>query len=128
MTSNSPPIYAQWIEAKREEQEAQKRRRTLEDKMVKDFKISDTLDGVENLEIDGFKIKITGRMNRKVNGDKIQDIATEHGLSEHLPNLFSWKPSIVLAVWKNTDAAITLPLLDGITTTPSRPSFAIVEE
>jgi len=125
---NNSPIYAQWMQAKLEEQEAQTRRRLLEDQMVKDFKISDALEGVENFEIHNFKIKITGRINRKVDGDKIQAIATEHGLSEHLPNLFNWKPSIIMAVWKNTDAAITLPLLDGITTTPSRPSFAITEE
>ena len=103
-------------------------RRALEDKMLASFRVPESLEGVMNATADGYKIKITGRMNRKVDSDKVQEIAAEHGLTEHLATLFRWKPEINMAAWKNTDASITGPLLDGIETKPGRPSFTIEKE
>ena len=48
----------------------------------------------------------------KVNSDKLQELAAEHGLTDHLPSLFRWKPEINMTVWKAADASITTPLLD----------------
>ncbi len=118
-------IYQQWIEAKEEERVAIAHRRILEDQMITEFQIDDQLEGVKNLEADGFKIKITGRMNRKVNGDRLQEIAAENGLSDHLSSLFNWRPTINMKIWKATDSTITRPLMEAITTTAGRASFSI---
>jgi len=67
-------------------------------------------------------------MNRKVDGDRIQEIATESGIAEHLGKLFRWKPEINSAAWIAADKSITNPLLGGITTTPGRASFNITRE
>jgi len=64
-------------------------------------------------------------LNRKIDSGKLQDLAAEHGLSDHLSTLFRWKPELDMKSWRNADESITKPLLDAITTTPSRPSFAI---
>lgn len=117
----------QWIDAKAEEAAATKRRRQIEDQLVKQFQIPEGLEGTKNIEAEQYKIKIEGRINRKVNGDKLQELAAEHGLSEHLTSLFRWKPEINMTVWKAADASITTPLLDAITATPGRPSFTIVK-
>jgi hypothetical protein len=114
-----------WLKAKEAEQKAVETRRELEDKLSKLLSIDDSIDGTTRV-IDGdLSVKITTRLNRKVDSGKLQDLAAEHGLSDHLPTLFRWKPEIDMKNWRNADESITKPLLDAITTTPSRPSFAI---
>lgn len=118
-------LYDDWIKAKADEAEATKRRRAIEDLMIKAFDIPENLDGAKNIEVETFKIKIEGRINRRVNADKLQELAAEHGLSDHLSSLFRWKPEIAMTAWKAADKSITDPLLDAITATPGRPSFTI---
>ena len=121
-------IYQDWLIAKSEEAEATSKRRMLEDRMVAQFNVPSNLDKTANFEADGYKIKVEGRVNRKINSEKLQEIAIEHGLMAHLECLFRWKPEINAAVWKSTDPSITDPLLDAITSTPGRPSFTIIKK
>tara|TARA_R110000787_G_scaffold25275_5_gene71108 strand:+ start:7629 stop:8009 length:381 start_codon:yes stop_codon:yes gene_type:complete len=119
----------QWIDAKSVEQSSTERRRMLEDKLLSLIGVAENMEGTENVETDGgYKLKITGRMSRKVSSDRIQEIAQEEGSTEHLSRLFRWKPEINMAAWKNADKAITDPLLGGITTQPGRASFQITQE
>ena len=118
-------IYQQWLNAKAIETAAIKTRRDLEDAMVKSLGIAENLDGTVNVDADTYKVKIEGRINRKINADKLQELAAENGLTEHLASLFRWKPEINAAAWKAANPEITKPLLDAITATPGRPSFTI---
>ena len=119
-------LYQAWLNAKQTEETAVKVRRDLEDQMVKDFNVSETLDGTKNITTsDGYLIKVIGRMTRKVNAEKLQELAEEHGLSDHLSSLFRWKPEINSEQWAAADSSITSPLLDAITTTSGRPTFKI---
>ena len=108
----------QWIEAKAAEIAATERRRSIEDAMLK--------AGMR--EANGYRIRIIERDNWKIDSDQLQEIASAHGLSDHLPSLFRWKPEVNMTVWKASDASITRPLLDAITITPGRPSFQITKE
>jgi hypothetical protein len=121
-------IYQQWLDAKAAEAAATKTRRDLEDAMVKTFGVAETLEGTLNFDADTFKVKIEGRINRKINADKLQELAAENGLSDHLASLFRWKPEINAFAWKAAKPEITTPLLDAITATPGRPSFTITKE
>lgn len=119
----------QWLEAKQAERDAVELRRDAEDKLLSLIGIPENLEGTETHgPCGGYEIKITGRMNRKVDGNRVQEIAAEEGLEEHLPSLFRWKPEINMAAWKKADESITTPLLGGITTTPGRASFTITKE
>lgn len=118
-------LYQQWLDAKQMEAHAIQARRAVEDQLVKQFKVPDDLDGTTTEVDGGYKIKIDGRTNRKINSDKLQELAIEHGLTEHLSSLFRWKPEIAMTAWKAADKTITTPLLDAITATPGRPSFTI---
>ena len=118
-------IYKQWLDAKETEKAAIAERRRLEDEMVQLLNIPKDLDGTKNFEVDGIAIKVVGRLDAKVNSDKLQDLAAEHGLTQHLSTLFRWKPEINAAAWKSASTEITMPLLDAITTTNGRPSFTI---
>jgi len=121
-------LYQRWLDAKEVEKAAIADRRKLEDEMVKAFYVPKDLDGTKTYEKDGFVVKIVGRLDRKVNADKLQDLAAEYGLTDHLSSLFRWKPEINMSAWKSADALITTPLQDAITTTNGRPSFTITKE
>lgn len=128
MIQSLPNLSALWIEAKAREVKAINDRRSIEDQMRSLIGVAENLDGTMTAKPDGYVVKITGRINRKVNADKLQELAAEAGLTEHLSSLFRWKPEINMTAWKATDAAITTPLLGAITSEAGRPSFAITKE
>ena len=121
-------LYQQWLDAKAAEKAAMDDRRTIEDQLVKALSIPKNLDGTQNVQDDGYKIKVVGRLDKKVNSEKLQDLAAEFGLTEHLSSLFRWKPEINASAWKSADPRITAPLLEAITTSNGRPSFTITKE
>ena len=117
-----------WLDAKEREGTATSDRRKIEDRLKSLAGIAESLDGTETVAPEKFTIKIVGRIDRKVDSDKLQELAAEHGLTEHLSSLFRWKPEINMAVWKATDEAITKPLAAAITAKPGRPSFNITRK
>jgi len=117
-----------WIELKEAERKATEERREVEDTIMSLLDISEGLDGTESRKDGDYAIKIVGRMNRRVDTDRLQQLAAENGLTDHLSTLFRWKAEINSSIWKASDSAITQPLLDAITTTPGRPSFTITKE
>ena len=118
-------LYSAWLFAKEQERQATEARRAIEDDLIKYLSVAPNLDGTENFDDGEYHIKVVGRMTRKVDSDKLQEIAAEHGLMDHLPSLFRWKPEINMTAWKSAATTITAPLLGAITTTPGRPSFSI---
>jgi hypothetical protein len=125
---NIDVLISAWVKAKAEEQTATEWRRMTEDRILKILSLAPEFEGTENFDTGDFKLKIVGRHNRKIDAEKLQLLAAENGLSEHLSALFRWKPDINAAAWKAADESITNPLLDAITTTPGRPSFAITQK
>lgn len=121
-------IYDSWLYAKEKERIAVADRRKLEDLMVAEFKIPENFEGTKNINVDEFEIKIEGRITKKVDSDKLQELAAEHGLTDHLASLFRWKPEINAANWNRADSNITAPLLGAITSTSNRPTFKITEK
>jgi hypothetical protein len=117
-----------WVQAKKDEQTAVEWRRRVEDSLLKALSIDHAFDGTENFDMHGHKVKIVGRMTRKVDQERLQELAAQHGLSQHLPALFRWKAEINSTAWKAADPAITQPLLGAVTTSPGRPSFSISQE
>ena len=127
--NNIDPLLEEWIELKRLEKLYQDSRRSIEDQLIDAIMVPADLDGTVTPTVSqDYKVKITGRMSRKVDSDRVQEIAAEHGIVDQLSVLFRWKPEINMAVWKATNPSVTDLLLDGITTKPGRPSFTIEKE
>jgi len=80
---------------------------------------------VQTTKLSDFTVKVTTRLNRKVDADLVQEIANEYGVQYVLSELFRWKPDINLTAWKNSPKDVTKLLSKAITTTASRPSFSI---
>jgi len=121
-------LYQRWLDAKKLETAVVTERRQLEDQMVKLFDVPKDLDGTIKREADGFQIKMEGRINKKIDSDKLQMLAAEAGLSEHLSSLFRWKAEINAKAWNSASDAVTKPLLDAITSTAGRPTFTITKD
>ena len=107
-----------WLEAKQAETEWTERRRAIEDEML----------AAERTEWKGYKVRVTARDNWKIDGDKLQEVAEERGLTAHLGSLFRWKPEVNMALWKAAAPEITHALSEAITITPGRASFSITKE
>lgn len=119
----------QWIDAKQDEAIAVAKRRHLEDRLVELLDLDAAKEGTTNASTEqGHAIKIVSRLNRKVDAEKLQDLAIEAGLTEHLPSLFRWSADINAAAWKAAASSITTPLLGAIETKPGRPTFTITKK
>jgi hypothetical protein len=114
-----------WIEAKETEKAAEKARREIEDKLIKGLNLAEVTEGSKTIDRAAHKIKVTFRVNRKVDSEQLQKIANEAGLQTYLSTLFRWSAEISTTAWKATVKKITDKLSPAITATPGRPSFEI---
>jgi hypothetical protein len=122
---NIETLAASWLASKQQEENAIKNRRDIEDYILELGNIPADIDGTKTLDFAGLEVKIIGRIDRKVDADKVQELAAEHGLEGHLGTLFRWKPELNVSVWKSTDDTITQALAGAITSKPGRPSFKV---
>ncbi len=118
-------LYKNWLEMKEIEKQAAADRRSIEDALLELLKVDVQSEKSTTMKAGGLKCSVTTRMSRKVDGDLLQEIAAENGVSKHLGTLFRWKPEINTKEWKAADSTITDFLLPAITTKPSRPTFKI---
>jgi len=119
-------LLKEWRKAKLNEQAAQQVRRNIEDRLIELYMVDDTKDGSKTYKPEGYKVKVTTRLSRRVDSDALIDLASQAGIGqEHLQALFRWKPEINLREWQNAAPEITGPLAPAITTKPGRPSFSI---
>ena len=119
-------LLEQWSILKEQELTAQKKRREVEDEITAQLTLK---EGVNKLQEGKYKCEITQRLVYDIDSDKLQELAAESGLTEHLSSLFRWKPEINLKSWKASAENITKPLLGAITTKLGRPTFAVkIEE
>lgn len=120
-----PYLSQLWLDAKEAESVAVERRRQLEDELARLLAVNPASEGQETTDLGDYKVKVTCRMTRKVDADLLQDLALNAGLSDHLPDLFRWKPELNMKEWKSASPEITSALSGAITTTAGRPSFSI---
>lgn len=121
-------LAAEWSAAKEDERKATEKRREIEDAIGRLMKLPEVLEGTERLDVEGWEIKVVGRIDRKVDTDALQDLAREAGLTDHLTALFRWKAEINAKAWDRAADDITRPLTGAITTKPGRPSFTITKK
>lgn len=121
-------LIKQWLKCKALEQEAQKERQAVEDRLTELLKFDVNQDHSKTFEEGDFKVKLTGRVNRTVDSDLAQDIATEHNLDNQLTNLFKWSADLKLSAWKEASVAVKTIFSKAVTSKPGRPSFVITKK
>lgn len=123
--SDIDDLAAAWEEAKNAERAAVEKRRILEDQMKLMLKIEETEEGTVKHDSKRFTIKAICRINRKIDSEKLLDIANQADLADHLHVLFRWTPELNMSAWKDADDDVKRAFSAAITANPGRPSFTI---
>lgn len=121
-------LIEKWLQAKQEEQEAVAKRRELEDMMSVLIGLEETQEGSKTHKVDGYKVKVTQRMNRTIDSEKLDEIVHEEGLEDVVGVLFRTKMEVNKKEWDSADESLTKPLSKAITLKAGRPSYSILEE
>ena len=115
----------QWLDEKQTERDAADRRRAIEDRLTELIGKDTADESTTTTESGEYVVKVNGSVSRKVDGDRLQELAHEYGLFDYLHVLFRWKPELNKTKWEDADASITAPLASAITAKVGRPSFKI---
>ena len=121
-------LSAEWLEAKIAEQDVTEKRRLIEDEICRLLEVQQGDEGTKKVEAEPYIIKITSRLHRKVDADLAQEIAAEHDMQDHLSLLFRWKPELKMSAWDGVGDNVKSVFSRAITSTPGRPTFAIIKE
>ena len=122
---NIEKLAADWVTYKYAEKVAQDARRECEDAMVEFYRVNPQNEGTQNFIAGDLKVKVVSKLTKKIDSDKLQEIAAEHNLTDKLSMLFRWKAEINSAVWKAESEEVKAALSDAITTSAGRPTFSI---
>ncbi len=119
----------EWLDAKMHERSVIARRREIEDSLVEALRINDKSEGTKRIESSGYNIAVEFKVNRKVDGKKLIEVAAANGIgNDVLQQIFRWKPEINMRDWKSADRSIILALSNAVTTSEARPSVTITKE
>ena len=119
----------EWLDAKMHERAATTRRREVEDQLITALRINDKSEGTKRIESSGYNIAVEFKVNRKVDGKKLIEVAAANGIgNDILQQIFRWKPEINMRDWKSADRSIILALSNAVTTSEARPSVTITKE
>lgn len=121
----SSSLFEAWIKAKDEERQAIEVRRHIEDMLTKELDVPSDWDKSTTWEVDGYKVNVTGRIDRKVDAEKAQEIATHYGVRDHLFTMFRWKAEINKKAFESADQSIVDLFAPAITSKPARLSYKI---
>ena len=94
MTDDLNELAKLWLNTKVQEKKLTEERRKIEDRIKSLAGIPENLDGTEIVSPPGYEIKIAGRIDRKVDANKLQEIAEMNDMIDHLSTLFRWTPDV----------------------------------
>jgi len=118
-------LLIEWRVAKQLEQEAVHRRRNIEDEIKAAIGFDEGREGNVALPFHGGRVVVTARLDRKVDGTLVRQLARAHNLDEYLHELFRWKAELELRAWKKAPERITQVFAPAITTKPGRATFSL---
>ena len=121
-------LLEQWRAAKQEEQTATRRRREIEDEIKVFIGFDEGREDSVALPLDGGRVTITARLDRKVDAQLARQLAAENHLEDWLDRIFRWKPELELRAWKKAPEHITQVFAPAITTKPGRATFSLEKE
>ena len=116
-------ISKEWLKAKKAEEKAKEKRLEIEASIVDGLRLP--LEGTTTVDGDEYKVKISTKISRTVDADKVVEIATTSGRDDLLRKLFRWKPEINKAIWDAEDDEIKSIFSAAVTAKSAKPSISI---
>lgn len=121
-------IINQWLEAKEAEAQAVANRRAIEDQLSEAFAVSESDEGIKTVAVDGYKVKITSRIDRKVDADKLAKLAANTSIPAPVwQGLVRWKAEVNTKSYKDLPEETKAILADAFTLKAGRPSYQITQ-
>lgn len=127
MSNSVSELVSIWIEAKKSEAFAVESRRIVEDKLSEALGILETDDGAKTIDTEcGHKIKITCRIDRKIDPDLLAKLGEENGVPTPIwQGLVRWKAETNTKALKGLPEQFKAALSGAITAKAGRPSYQI---
>ena len=113
-----------WLRAKEAESAAIEQRRKIEDQILEVTQYENSTNLCKCGD-DKVTIKITGRLDYKVDIEAAKVIALENGLEEYLNKLFRWKAEPNISIMRVMPAIVVKAFDPAINKKFGRPSFDI---
>ena len=118
-------LFKELYEAKQQEDIFKAKRTALEEQIALTWGIPQEWEGSHMEKTDEFKVKISRRMNLKIDADALTDIAHKHDLGSFLGTLFKWKPELDKKQWDKADENIKAAFAESMTKTPGKVSVSV---
>ena len=127
MSNNISQLVIAWLEAKKSEAFAVESRRIVEDKLSEALGILETDDGAKTIDTEcGHRIKITCRIDRKIDPDLLAKLGQENGVPAPVwQGLVRWKADTNTKALKELPEQFKAALSGAITAKAGRPSYQI---
>jgi hypothetical protein len=126
MTNDIQSLAERWREAKAAEAAWSDARREVEDQLSELLAVDPQGEGVLNCDAGAYSIKVTTRLDRKIDADLVTEIAAEHGISDDvLRQLIRWKSELSVSNYKRASPELQQLFAPAVTTKAARPSYTI---
>lgn len=112
-------------QVKEEERQVKLKRLNLEAAMAQAIGIPENWEGSLTNHVGQYKVRVSRKMNVKINSEKLTDCAQKNGLTPQLQTLFRWKPEINKSAWDAADRKVIAALAPAIESTPGKATFNI---
>ena len=118
-------LVATLYEAKQTERAARDIRIALELELAKIIGVPDDWEGCMTRPAGAYKVKLDRRMNVKIDGERLRDIAQTHNLTGVMETCFRWTPELNKREWKQIGSEVKKIFAPAIEITPGKASFTV---
>ena len=119
-------IITKLFEAIEAERRAKNKRVELEAQLARAIEMPETWEGSMTNHVGDFKIKVSRKMNVKIDSDAVKGLMMESPQLEIFgKTVFRWKPEIDKKEWDSAPPEVIKAFSSAITRTPGKPSFSI---
>ncbi len=118
-------LVATLYEAKQTELAAKEIRVALEADLAKAIGVPDDWEGCMTKQAGAYKVKLDRRMNVKIDGNRLRDIAEANNMTGVMETCFRWKPELNKREWKQTGSEVKKIFAPAMEVTPGKASFTV---
>lgn len=121
-------LVAELYRVKQDEQNVRNKRMALESELARVIDVPDDWEGTKTNTVGDYKVKLMRKMNVKIDGAKLTELASQHNLAPLLNTCFRWKPELNKREWDKVEADIKTKLSEAMEVTPGKASFIVTPE
>nr|MCR5347159.1 hypothetical protein [Fretibacterium sp.] len=73
----------------------------------------------------GYRVRLDRRINVRIDGALLREIAETHGLQDMMETCFRWKPELIRREWRQAENSAKQLFAPAVVMTPGRASFTV---